>query len=61
MHISKTNNTYLKELNKLEKKNLLILDDFGLQSIEGPNRMLLLEIMEDRYDRQSTIIASCSQ
>ena len=58
MHISKADNSYLKELNKLEKTELLILDDFGLQSIEGPNRLLLLEIMEDRYDRQSTIIAS---
>jgi DNA replication protein DnaC len=58
MHISKADNSYLKELNKLEKTDLLILDDFGLQSIEGPNRLLLLEIMEDRYDRQSTIIAS---
>lgn len=58
MHISKADNSYLKELNNLEKTNLLILDDFGLQSIDGPNRLLLLEIMEDRYDRQSTIIAS---
>lgn len=58
MHMSKADNSYLKELNKLEKTNLLILDDFGLQSIDGPNRMLLLEIIEDRYDRQSTIIAS---
>ena len=58
MHMSKADNSYLKELNKLEKTHLLILDDFGLQSIDGANRMLLLEIMEDRYDRQSTIIAS---
>lgn len=58
MHISKADNSYLKELNKLEKTDLLILDDFGLQAIEGANRLLLLEIMEDRYDRQSTIIAS---
>jgi len=58
MHMSKADNSYLKELNKLEKTNLLILDDFGLQSIDGPNRLLLLEIMEDRYDLQSTIIAS---
>lgn len=58
MHISQADNSYLKELNKLEKTNLLIIDDFGLQPIEGQNRNLLLEIMEDRYDRQSTIIAS---
>jgi len=58
MHISKADNSYLKELNKLEKTNLLIIDDFGLQPIEGQNRLLLLEIMEDRYDIQSTIIAS---
>ena len=58
MHMSKADNSYLKELNRLEKTNLLIIDDFGLQPIEGNNRNMLLEIMEDRYDRQSTIIAS---
>lgn len=58
MHMSKADNSYLKELNRLEKTNLLILDDFGLQSIDGPNRLLLLEIMEDRFDCQSTVIAS---
>ena len=48
MHMSKADNSYLKELNKLEKTHLLILDDFGLQSIDGANRMLLLEIMDGR-------------
>jgi DNA replication protein DnaC len=58
MNMSRADNSYLKEMNKLEKTNLLILDDFGLQPIQGDNRNLLLEVMEDRYDRQSTIIAS---
>ena len=51
--------TYLKEINRIEKQDLLLLDDFGLQSLTATHRMDLLEIIEDRHGRKSTII--CSQ
>ena len=50
--------TYLKELNKLIKADLLILDDFGLQSFDNHAREALLDIIDDRYNKTSTIIAS---
>ena len=50
--------SYNKFINKLERQDLLILDDFGLQPIDGPARLALLEIIEDRHGRKSTIIAS---
>lgn len=58
MMMSKADNSYLRELSKLEKTHLLILDDFGLQPVEGANRMMLMEMIEDRHGKQATLIAS---
>ena len=38
--------------------DLLIIDDFGLQPLDSQNRNMLLEIMEDRHGKRSTIITS---
>lgn len=58
LKMMKADGTYLKEILRIEKHDLLILDDFGLQPIDDQSRMILLEIIEDRYDRKSTIITS---
>ena len=42
---------------KLEKTSLLILDDFGLAHLEK-HQLDLMEIIEDRHARHSTIIIS---
>ncbi len=54
----KADGSYNRELAKIERYDLLILDDFGLQMLDGTARMILLEIIEDRHGRKSTIIAS---
>ncbi len=54
----KADGTYIKEINRIEKHDLLILDDFGLQKLDSYSRMALLEIMEDRHAVRSTIISS---
>jgi len=36
----------------------LILDDFGLQPLNADTRLALLQMLEDRYGRKSTIIVS---
>ena len=43
---------------KLAKTDLLILDDFGLASMENQQQLDFMEIIEDRHARKSTIIAS---
>jgi len=43
---------------KLEKLDVLILDDFGIQPLDVQSRMLLMEIIEDRHGKKSTIITS---
>jgi DNA replication protein DnaC len=54
----KADGSYAREMAKIEKCDLLILDDFGLQQLDATARMILLEIIEDRHGRKSTIIAS---
>ena len=58
LKLAKVDGTYLKELNKLAKADLLILDDFGLQAFDNHAREALMDIIDDRYERTSTIIAS---
>lgn len=58
LKLSKVDGTYLKELNKLLKADLLILDDFGLQSFDNHTREALMDIIDDRHNKTSTIIAS---
>lgn len=50
--------SYLKLLAKIEKQDLIILDDFALQPLDGQARQMLLEIIEDRHLKKATIITS---
>lgn len=56
--MSRGDNSYLKEINKIAGYDLLIIDDFGLQTMDHASNISLLEILEDRYGSKSTIIAS---
>ena len=58
MKIAKSDGTYLKELAKIERQDLLLIDDFGIQSLDAASRSALMEIMEDRHGKSSTIITS---
>jgi DNA replication protein DnaC len=56
--LSKVDGTFIKLLNYMEKIKLLIFDDFGLQPLDHNTKLALLQILEDRYQRKSVIIAS---
>lgn len=58
MKIAKADGSYLRELAKIEKQHLLIIDDFGIQPLDAQSRSALMEIIEDRHGRCSTIITS---
>jgi DNA replication protein DnaC len=49
---------YRKLMKSLLKTDLLILDDFGLAPLTTEQQRDLLEIIEDRYDRRSTLVTS---
>jgi DNA replication protein DnaC len=57
LKMAKADGSALQELNKLEKQDLLILDDFGIQPFDAQSRMLLMEIIEDRHSKHATLIA----
>jgi len=50
--------TILKFFDKVAKCKLLILDDFGLTNLQGQQQLDMLEIIEDRHGKASTIMAS---
>ena len=58
MKIAKADGSYLKELAKIEKQEVLLIDDFGIQPLDPQSRSTLMEIIEDRHGKASTIITS---
>ena len=50
--------TFLKLLDQLQKMQLIIFDDFGLQPLSDDTRLALLQILEDRYGQKATVVAS---
>lgn len=56
--LAKLDGTYLKQINHWERTPLIILDDFGLQSLDQQIRLALLQMVEDRYARKTIIITS---
>ena len=58
LSIAKATGKYSRLLSSIPRKDLLIIDDFALVALTDEQRHDLLEIVEDRYERRSTLIAS---
>lgn len=58
LKMAKADGTHLKELARIEKQDLLILDDFGVQPLDAQSRAFLLDIIEDRHSKHTTIITA---
>lgn len=58
LKMGKADGSYLREISKIERQDLLIIDDFGLVPIDNQNRSALMEIVEDRHKKASMIITS---
>jgi DNA replication protein DnaC len=58
LKLAKADGTYLKELSKMEKQDLLLIDDFGIQPLDAQSRTSLMEIIEDRHGKSSTMFTS---
>jgi len=56
--MSKADESYIRQIKRIEKQDLIIIDDFGVQPLDNMSRMMLLEIIEDRHQKSSTIITS---
>jgi DNA replication protein DnaC len=55
--LAKATGKYDRLLASISRKAVLVIDDFGLAVLTDEQRHDLLEIVEDRYDRRSTLIA----
>ena len=55
---AKVKGTLENELKKLERCQLLILDDAFLVSLDAKERSILLDIIEDRHGRKSIVVSS---
>lgn len=58
LSIAKADGRYGKVLVSLARKDILVIDDFALSPLNEEQRRDLLEVVEDRYEKHSTIIAS---
>jgi DNA replication protein DnaC len=58
LNIARADGTYSRELGRLARTDVLILDDWGLAPLGDRERRDILEIVEDRNGRRSTIVTS---
>jgi DNA replication protein DnaC len=58
LKLCKVDGSYIKELKRLQKVDLLILDDFGLQAFDNHAREALMDVIDDRFNKNSTIVSS---
>lgn len=58
LKMAKADGSYIKEIAKIERQQLLLLDDFGIQPFDAQSRAALMEIIEDRHGKTSLIITS---
>ena len=56
--LARADGSYARLLSRLAKANVLVLDDLGLGSTTESQRHDLLEVIEDRYGRASTVVTS---
>jgi DNA replication protein DnaC len=58
MKLARADGSYVKLLQRFQRIRLLIIDDWGINPFTDDERRDFLEIMEDRHNVRSTIIAS---
>lgn len=56
--VARGDGRYNQMMRSLAKANVLVIDDWGLAVLNDVERTDLLEIMEERYNRQCTIVTS---
>lgn len=56
--LARADGTYTTLLRRFAKAQVLVLDDFGLETLTAQARKDLLELLDDRYNTSSTIITS---
>jgi|SRR5690606_15095891 len=55
--VARADGSYARLLARLAKTHLLVIDDFGVAPLTDQHRQDLLELLDDRYDASSVVIA----
>jgi DNA replication protein DnaC len=55
---AKADGSYVNQLRTLSRTRVLIIDDWGLESLKPIHRNDLMEIMDDRHEHASTVMIS---
>jgi DNA replication protein DnaC len=58
LKMGKADGSYIKDVAKIERQHVLILDDFGIQPFDSSGRAALMELIEDRHGKGAIIITS---
>lgn len=58
LHVARADGRYAKLLRDYAKADLVILDDWGLMPLADDMRRDVLEILDDRHNRKSTLVTS---
>lgn len=58
LKIAKVKGTVFNDFKRIERTDLLILDDFAMQTFDSQSRGILMDIIEDRHQKRATVITS---
>lgn len=58
LDLAKADGRYLNLVKTLSRINLLVLDDWAMVKLQGQHQQLMLDILDDRYQKHSTLITS---
>jgi DNA replication protein DnaC len=58
LNIARADSTYAPTLSRLAKLDVLVLDDFLIGPLKDRERRDLVEILEDRYGKSSTVVTT---
>ena len=58
LSIGRADGTFLKQLERIAKVDLLILDDWGLADLDRQRYTDLLEVLDDRVGKRATLVTS---
>jgi len=58
LSFARADGTYFKLIDAISRTKLLIIDDFGLRKIDNKQCTMMLDIIDDRHGKSSTVITS---
>ncbi len=58
LDLAKADGRYVNRVKTLARLDLLVLDDWAMVKLQGQHQQLILDILDDRYQKHSTLITS---